>query len=116
MLELAKKAALGNFIFCAYLEVCPFSSYFLSISLVQSQCVDGEMEYAVGDTYILSNCTQNCTCDQKIDFPPAPICEDLCQKEPTLCPPGTIPELFRQDFVGSKCTCNNTRCVKGLFM
>ena len=86
------------------------------ISLVQSQCVDDDMEYAVGDTYILSNCTQNCTCKENPDFPPAPDCHDLCQKESPSCPFGTIPELFRQDFVGSKCTCNNTRCVKGLFM
>ena len=99
---------------CFFVNV---SVYFivLFIYLVQCQCVDGNMEYALGDTYILSNCTKNCTCDQVPDFPTAPVCVDLCQKEPLSCPFGTISEVFRQDIVGSKCTCNKTRCVKGLF-
>ena len=82
-----------------------------------SQCADGTTEYAPGDTYILSNCTKNCTCNLIPDFGHVPICEDLCQKTlPPSCPGGTKPELLQQDVPGSNCKCNSTRCVNGLFI
>ena len=115
---LTKDAILRNLNFCVVCEMHQFILLFLPIPLGQrSQCIDGNTVYAPGATYILSNCTKNCTCNLIPDFGAVPSCEDLCQKSlPPSCPVGTKPELLQLDVPGSSCKCNNTRCVNGLFI